>query len=276
MELMEEVAKLKVETKMSETERMRSLFKTYGKCLLIGCSLQAIQQFIGINTAMYYGPDIIQKSGLRINGRTPDEAALILNIPLAGFNAIGTIAAIFVIDRLGRRYLMLHTLPVVALAWILVAVGMGMTDDLETTQIGGIISFFGLMMFLLFFSFGMSSTPWAVNAEIYPLHVIGTANSLATTVNWLVNFIVASVFLETTQTVRGEVMTYSLLAFFAFAGFLFVYSMVPETSNKQVEEILEEILGRNYQANDSFMIDNEKRLEYVEDDQSSFKEDKED
>ena len=132
-------------------------------------------------------------------------------------------------------------------------------------------------MFLLFFSFGMSATPWTVNAEIYPLHVIGTANSLATTVNWLVNFIVASVFLETTQTVRGEVMTYSLLAFFAFSGFLFVYSMVPETANKQVDEILEEILGRNYQANDSFMIDNEKRLEYEEDDQSSLKEeDKED
>jgi len=102
------------------------------------------------------------------------------------------------------------------------------------------------MMFLLFFAFGMSATPWAVNAEIYPLHVIGTANSLATTVNWIGNFLVASVFLETTQTVAGEVMTYSVLAIFALAGFLFVYIMVPETANKQVDEILEEILGRNY------------------------------
>lgn len=103
-----------------------------------------------------------------------------------------------------------------------------------------------MMMFLLFFAFGMSATPWAVNAEIYPLHVIGTANSLATTVNWIGNFLVASVFLETTQTVAGEVMTYSVLAIFALAGFLFVYIMVPETANKQVDEILEEILGRNY------------------------------
>ena len=59
MELMEEIEKLKVETKMSEMERIRSLFKTYGKCLVVGCTLQAIQQFVGINTAMYYGPDII-------------------------------------------------------------------------------------------------------------------------------------------------------------------------------------------------------------------------
>ena len=92
---------------------------------------------------------------------------------------------------------MLHTLPVVAIAWLVVAFGMSLTGNEETAQFGGSIAFFGLLMFLLFFSFGMSATPWAVNAEIYPLHVIGTANSLATTTNWIVNFLVASVFLET-------------------------------------------------------------------------------
>merc|ERR1712007_333400 len=150
---------------------------------------------------MYYGPDIIQKSGIRIEGLAEDEAALILNIPLAGFNALGTCAAVFVIDRLGRRFLMLHTLPIVIVAWLLVAFGMGMTGVEGSEELGGVLSFFGLLMFLLFFSFGMSATPWAVNAEIYPLHVIGTANSLATTVNWAVNFIVAAVFLQTTQSV---------------------------------------------------------------------------
>ena len=184
---------------------------------------------------------------------------------------IGTIASIFAIDKLGRRYLMLHTLPIVALAWVIVAIGMSMTGDEESKQFGGSIAFFGLLMFLLFFSFGMSSTPWAVNAEIYPLHVIGTANSLATTVNWLVNFAVASVFLKSTQSVEGEVMTYSLLAFFALAGFVFVYSMVPETANKQVDEILEEILGRNYQANDTFMNIDKNHLEYKEEDSESQK-----
>ena len=90
-------------------------------------------------------------------------------------------------------------------------------------------------MFLLLFSFGMSATPWAINAEIYPLHVIGTANSLATTMNWVANFLVASVFLQTTQSVRGEVLTYSGLAGFALLGYVFVYFLVPETANKQIE-----------------------------------------
>ena len=90
-------------------------------------------------------------------------------------------------------------------------------------------------MFLLLFSFGMSATPWAINAEIYPLHVIGTANSLATTMNWVANFLVASVFLQTTQSVRGGVLTYSGLAGFALLGYVFVYFLVPETANKQIE-----------------------------------------
>ena len=121
-----------------------------------------------------------------------------MNIPLAGFNVIGTLGATFMIDRLGRRYLMLCTLPFIMMAWLIVAIGMSMTENPESEHIGGVLSFFGLLMFLLFFSFGMSATPWTVNAEIYPLHVIGTANSLATTMNWVSNFLVASVFLQTT------------------------------------------------------------------------------
>ena len=51
-----------------------------------------------------------------------------MNIPLAGFNVIGTLAATFVIDRLGRRFLMLRTLPFIMVAWLIVAIGMSMTD----------------------------------------------------------------------------------------------------------------------------------------------------
>ena len=59
VQLQEEIEKLRVETRMSQMERLKSLFTTYGKCLFIGCTLQGLQQFIGINTAMYYGPDIM-------------------------------------------------------------------------------------------------------------------------------------------------------------------------------------------------------------------------
>ena len=162
---------------------------------------------------------------------------------------MGTIISIFLIDRFGRRFLMLRSLPFVIFSWALVALGMGMTGSFDPAikAAGGKIAFCGLSLFLFSFAVGMSATPWAVNAEIYPLHVIGTANSLSTTTNWISNAIVASLFLATTKTVKGEVLTYSALAAIAALGFLFIYFYVPETANKPIDVILEEIIGSQKQ-----------------------------
>jgi len=90
----------------------------------------------------------------------------------------------------------------------------------------------------------MSSTPWAINAEIYPLHVIGTANSLSTTTNWTANFVVATVFLLALQTDTGKVVSFLVLALVAMVAWVFVYFLVPETANKNIDEILNDILGK--------------------------------
>ena len=81
----------------------------------------------------------------------------------------------------------------------------------------------------------MSSTPWTVNAEIYPLHVIGTANSLSTTTNWTTNFVVATVFLIMLNTKLGSVLSFIVLAFFAMCAWIFIYYLLPETAGKTVD-----------------------------------------
>lgn len=111
---------------------MKSLCTTYGRCLLIGCSMQAFQQLIGINTAMYYGPDIMRKAGIQISGLNEDESALALNIPLSFVNSLGSILAIFFIDSLGRRYIILRTTPFMALSWFIAGSGMAFTGDERT------------------------------------------------------------------------------------------------------------------------------------------------
>ena len=68
-----------------------------------------------------------------MSGYEEKENALLLNIPLASMNALGTIASIFLIDRFGRRYIMLRSLPFIMVGWILVAIGMGMTGSQDLT-----------------------------------------------------------------------------------------------------------------------------------------------
>jgi MFS family permease len=184
---------------------------------------------------MYYGPDILITAGLTIPGMDQDESALLLNIPLAAVNAIGTLISCLYIDRYGRRFLMLRTLPFATLGWLITAFGMYLNGYTDVKTSGSYIAFVGIILFLASFSIGMSSTPWTVNAEIYPLHVIGTANSLSTTTNWTTNFVVATVFLIFLETPLGSVLSFIVLALFAVIAWVFIYYLLPETANKNID-----------------------------------------
>jgi hypothetical protein len=140
---------------------------------------------------------------------------------------------------------MLRALPITCIAWIITAVGMYMFG-FASLNYGSYVSFFGIVLFLSSFSMGMSAVVWTVNAEIYPLHVIGTANSLSTTTNWVSNFAVASVFLIFLETDLGSVLAFIALAVFAVCAWVFVYVFVPETAGLQIDEILSKILGSGY------------------------------
>jgi len=252
-ELEEEAEKLKVETQLTERQRLHSLFTTYRRCLVIGCGVQAAQQFSGINTAMYYGPAIMIAANITIGNYSDKISALILNIPLSFTNAVGTILSILLIDRLGRRYLMLRSLPVIVFAFFVVSAGMFTlpTTTTDTNSVGGDLAFVGTLLFLLCFGIGMSSTPWAVCSEVFPLHVIGTANSLTTTTNWLSNFVVAWFFPLMLDKDALKGWAFVLLAIFAGLSWLFIYVMLPETANKSIEVILKAILGDGYKGDKS-------------------------
>ena len=85
----------------------------------------------------------------------------------------------------------------------------------------------------------MGSQPWTVNSEIYPLHVRGSAMSIATTANWISNYLIAALFLTSTSTPEGKVATFSVIGAFGFFAFGFVYVFVPETKGVPLEEVVE-------------------------------------
>lgn len=199
---------------------------------------------------MYYGPTIILATGIQIGHYSSDdpEEGILLNIPLALVNAIGSLIAVFFIDKLGRRFIMLRGIPLIFISCSVVSISMyfslfGSTPTLK--DFGNYMAMFGLVLYLAFFSISMSSTPWSVNTEIYPIHLIGIATSLATATNWLSNFIVSFLFLQIMETDAGKVAAFMLLSVFCIFAWFFIYSLLPETNGKSIPENVHNVVHRN-------------------------------
>ena len=157
-----------------------------------------------------------------------------MNMPLTLFNASGNILSIFFIESLGRRWTILRMTPFIALSWIITAIGISFTGEEQSEDMqdaGGKIAFTGLSCLLLTFSFGMGTQPWIICSEVFPLHVIGTANSLAATTNWTTNAFVSEIFMLVTEiSVAAKVIVYVSLAGVSLCCFIFTYFLIPETA----------------------------------------------
>ena len=118
-----------------------------------------------------------------------------------------------------------------------------------------------ILLYIFFFAIGMGPIPWTLNAEIYPLHVIGTANSIAASSNWVANFFIAELFKIITEiSLAAQVGMYLALAVFSVLTFLFAWYFVVETAGKQIDDILTEILGSGYQEKEIQMHRNNSKV----------------
>lgn len=140
---------------------------------------------------MYYGPTLLSKAGFG----DPDNinSTLIDALPLAATNALGSVVAIFIIDRLGRRYILLRTVPIMGIALLILSAGLGMHGygNENVSNIGSYVSLLAIELYLCMFSTGIAPAPWAINSEIYPVHVRGMGLCLSTFGNWISNYVVS-------------------------------------------------------------------------------------
>jgi SP family myo-inositol transporter-like MFS transporter 13 len=190
---------------------------------------QMFQQLCGINTAMYYSPKILQMSGFHEN-----REAILFADAVAFANALFTALAIWLVERVGRRKLLLGTLPGVVLS--LIGLGLSFRETDDGTASGPLVALTCLVFYVIFFAPGLGVIPWCVNAEIYPLSVRATAACIATAVNWISNFIVSVTFLSYVELVGadGAFLTYAAIGVVAWC---FFYFMLPETQGLTIEEI---------------------------------------
>ena len=174
--------------------------------LVVGIGLAVFQQVTGINTVIYYAPIIIQSAGI------PSASGAILTTAGIGVvNVLMTIVSMWLIDRVGRRPLLLT-----GIAGMVITLGV-LGWAFHSASAGGALAWLAVISIMVYVaSFAISLGPifWLLIAEIYPLKVRSSAEGLAATFNWGSNLVVSLTFLTLLRTI-GAPQTFWLYALFA-------------------------------------------------------------
>jgi sugar porter (SP) family MFS transporter len=198
--------------------------------MLIGIGLAAFQQLTGINTVIYYAPTIFQFAGL-----PTASVSIAATLGVGVVNLIMTAIAVVLVDRLGRRPLLLTSLAGMVAALVILSVGFSRAS-LGPGNLLGLSTGLALMLYVAAFAIGLGPIFWLLIAEIFPLTLRSRAMSIATLANWFANFVVAVSFLSFVGWL-GQAGTFLLYALVGLAAWLFVFRTVPETKGKSLEEV---------------------------------------
>ncbi len=204
--------------------------------LFIGISLAVLQQITGINTVIYYGPQIFEMAGF-----TSDSASILAQTLVGAVNCGMTLIAIFFVDRIGRKPLLY-----IGLAGMFVALAALATAFAQVKLTGslGTIALGSMMVYVGCYAFSLGPIVWLLISEIFPLRVRGMGMSLSTLANWVGNFAVSQLFLTMVERL-GRSATFWIYASLCIVTILFVRAMVPETKRELLEDIRVDAIGRD-------------------------------
>ena len=230
---MEEIRR--VEEEQEEKVGYAELLSPYVRpALIIGLGLAIFQQITGINTVIYYAPTILQGVGFSEGGAIA-ATALGVGVVNVGF----TILAVYIIDRTGRR-------PLLIIGLIGMSVSLALLGLVFATGgaggAAGLLATVCLGLYIASFAISLGPVFWLMISEIYPLNIRGKAMSVASFANWGSNWLVALTFPVLLATLGGA-GSFWLFAALGIVAWFFVYFMVPETKGKTLEEIEAEFRG---------------------------------
>ena len=131
---------------------------------------------------------------------------------------------------------MLYSIPVVSFFLVLISVAMHLSkeSDERIKYFGGDMLAFSMILYFFVISVGFHSVCEAINSEIYPIHLIGTAQGISIAFNWLANFAIASIFLTVIENPTGIVTIFLVMAGIGVLCTVFVYYYIPETGGIRI------------------------------------------
>jgi len=193
------------------------------KALLIGMVLAVLQQITGINAILYYAPEIFKQAGAGVSSAFDDTVLIGL------INLVFTLVAMCLVDRFGRRRLLIlgPAGMAVSLSMVAAAFHWNASSDLLLAAI---------LAYVASFAVSMGPVVWIVISEIFPTRTRGRAMSAATVVLWASCYVVSQTFPVMAEAWSPEV-TFSTYAVMCVVTILFVWRFVPETKGKSLEAI---------------------------------------
>jgi MFS transporter, SP family, galactose:H+ symporter len=196
----------------------------------VSVTLAVLQQFVGINTIMYYAPTIMENTGLSASN------SILYSVFIGVINLATTIMAIRLVDRVGRRPLLLVSLG--GMLVTLVLLGLSFVADMPSQ-----ISLLFILLYIVAFAIGMGPIFWVLVGEIFPTEDRAQGTSLASTFNWTANFAVSLAFLPLIAAI-GQGETFWLFAVVCVFAIWFTDRYVPETKNREFLAVNEELQER--------------------------------
>ena len=217
----EEAKKILDDIRNTVTEKKEKLL-TYGVlCIFVGVMLSVFQQAVGINAVLYYAPRIYDAMGF--------DNPMVLTVFNGIVNLGFTCVAIFTVEKLGRKPLLITG----SLGMALGAIGVAITFGNPHLQLLCMVS---IMVYTASFMFSWGPICWVLIAEVFPNTIRGAAVAIAVAFQWIFNWIVSTSFVPMANSL-GYWFTYGLYGVICILAALFVWKLVPETKGKTLEDM---------------------------------------
>lgn len=205
--------------------------KSHFKRVFIGSAVMFFQQFIGCNAIIYYAPTIFGQLGLS------DTTTSLLGTGLYGIvNTLSTIPAVLLIDKVGRKPLLMCGAAGTFISLVIVAGIVGKYEgQLDTYVTAGRTAIAFVFIYDVNFSYSWAPIGWVLPSEIFSIGIRSKAISFTTSATWMSNFIIGLVTPRMLETMKFG--TYIFFAAFAIIAFFFTWFVIPETRGVALEEM---------------------------------------
>ena len=217
------------EIKATAVEKTEKLFAYGFMVIFIGCMLSVFQQAIGINAVLYFAPRIFESMGVSNN--------MLFTVIMGIINISFTLVAVFTVEKLGRKPLLITG----SLGMALGALGVALSNVMTLPTF---IAPLSIMVYSACFMFSWGPICWVYISELFPNTIRSQATAIAVAFQWIFNFIVSSTFVPMYNMKLGSMgdsfghfFAYALYGLICIVAAIFVWRLVPETKGKTLEDM---------------------------------------